>query len=546
MAWQRPTSLNEWLGIILRHRKKFALPALAVMIAVFWASHAVPREYLAESKFQRINDSALVQMGSSANLNNLFVVRRQLNEDIKGRPAIEQLVHDLQLTRNLPHTADGQLTAQGQLAFYDLVTRLGKQINVYFQTQSDQVDVVVVTCKHSNPQMASKIANQVAENYIRKTRAQLDEMLLNAKSFFQTQVTTYRSRVQEIESKKLQFELENPGLQPNDPSSVQTRLVELRAKLDATTESLNVAIQKRTKLYDFVQNQPEFLETKQRGLNPAVAELLKRKADLETQLDQHRAAGRRDAHPEVRKLTRSIQELQQKADLLEREVDLSSEQVPNGNRLQAIQAMETLNGEVVALERQRDLLAAQVEAFEQRNRNFFVIRNEYVRMQRDLDEAVQSLSMWENNLRTTNTALTAEVGQRGVRLSFIQRAPELGRPAKPTFLSIVTVALGAGLGIGIAMIALAELLDGSYHSIAQAVDSLKLPVLGSVNEIVTPAAALRQRVFDWGVYPAIAGLMLIILLISMMLTYLSLNDPDQFRQIIHQPKSTAQQWIAPP
>ena len=38
MAWRKPTNLNEWFGILVRHKKKFFYPAIVVMIGVIWAS----------------------------------------------------------------------------------------------------------------------------------------------------------------------------------------------------------------------------------------------------------------------------------------------------------------------------------------------------------------------------------------------------------------------------------------------------------------------------------------------------------------------------
>ncbi len=545
MAWQKPTSLNDWLGIILRHKKKFFFPAVAVMICVIWASQWVPREWFAEGKFTRQNDPAMVTMqgDNSVNMQHLNIIRRQLNEDIKGRAAVEQLARDLKLDQGLARAPDGSFTREGQLAFYDLVNGLRGRVNVFFQDYSDHADVVVVTFTADNPEIASKVVNQTIENYIRKTRDQLNEMLLNAKTFFEREVARYATKVQELESKKLRFELDNPGLDPDDPASSRARLVELRSKLDVVTQELSIIQARRQKLEDLIKAAPDMIQSTKTGQNPELAELLNKKSVLDEAYEQHRAMGRRDIHPEVQKVLLRLTELNEQIDGMAKEAVIETIETPNTAKFQAMADLESLSGTMLALERRRDELGAEVEHYAIIERNFFVIRNEYLRIERELAEASQQLTFWDNNLRRTSTAVSTEVSNQGIRLSITQRAPDLGKPTKPTLWGILSMAVFLGVASGVVLVALAELLDSSFHSVDQAVDNLKLPVLGAVNEIITPSEALRQRVLSWGLYPTAGAVMVVVLLVSFALTYYSLQNPLKYDQIMKNPGAFIEQTL---
>lgn len=536
MAWRKPANLSEWVEILIRHRKKAFFPSVLVMITVFTASFWFPRQYYAEAKFQRVNDQVIQQTDAGIVGRALNQTKRVIIEDIKGRAAVERLVEDLELPAKLkfPHTPDGSLTEEGQFRKFDLVNSIKNRINVYYQTQSDQIDVVVVNFTHSDPDLAPKVVNQIVENYISSTRDQLDKMLIGAKDFFEKEVARYRARISELEQRLIQFERNNAGLTPDDPMSVQAKLVALRAQFDRVRSDLAVAIQQRDSLTQWLDEQDEFVVRKRSVDNPEVVYLRQRVRDLELAYEQNRQLGRRDAHPEQEKLLRRINEVKRQIEGSDEKLDEEVDREPNIQRLEGQKQIKVLTGSIIALERQEKELASQVDHFEILNRNFFAVRNDYRQLQSDLGEARDQARFWNDMLRRTTIAISADLQQRGVRLSSILRANDIPRPSDPKLSKILLYALVGGLGTALAMILLAELMDRSFHGVEQAVDDLKLPVLGAVNEIVTPSAALRRKIMGLGLYPLLSALLVAILLSLYVMVRLNLEQPQRFEQLIKQ------------
>jgi uncharacterized protein involved in exopolysaccharide biosynthesis len=534
MAWRKPKNLREWFGIIGRHKKKFFFPAVTVAIGVIWASHWMPREYRAEAKFERLNDATLREAGGGTTTMALAPIRQAMFEDLMGRPAVERLIKDLQLTRDLPHTDTGELTPDGKLAEYDLIQKLRRDIKAYYQSQSNDMDQVVVTYNSEDPTLSPQVVNRLIENYIRETRAQLNDVLINAKGFFERQKGIYQGKVAELETKKMRFELDHPGLTPNDPASIQTKLVDLQSKLGQVTQELQVTAQKRERLKEWATRQPPELKVTRKIENPAMARVLEKRMGIQNELEANLAAGRTEEHPQVKRLRERLAIVDREMAALEPEKDQDTLE-PNTQKLAAEQQIEELSGTVQALERRQQELTGQVDQYEALQRNFFVVRNDYIKLTRDLDESQQQFTFWDGNLRRAQVALSIEVQNRGVRLRMIQPAPELARPSKPTLYGILVVGILAGCAAGALFVLLAELLDHSFHSIEQAVDDLKLPVLGAVNEIITPAASLRRRILAFFVYPTVGAAMSMVLLIVAGITYLNLEQPLLYAQLVSDP-----------
>ena len=230
MAWHKPKNLSEWFGVLKRHKKKAFFPAVAAMIGIISASHLIPREYRAEAKFERRMGLTSSQAKSDITTRQVEADRRLLVEDIRGRAAIEQLIADLDMTRGLPRV-NGELTAQGQLGKLDLIREVTRRVNVKVQVQNADNELIAVSYTSTEREKAPEVANRLVENYIRKNKLELSETLKGAYSFFQKEVLRFSTHVRELESKKLRFEMDHRGLLPDDPQSVQTKLVELRAQL---------------------------------------------------------------------------------------------------------------------------------------------------------------------------------------------------------------------------------------------------------------------------------------------------------------------------
>ncbi|MEX2216613.1 MAG: hypothetical protein WD768_21040 [Phycisphaeraceae bacterium] len=536
MAWRKPTNLNEWLGIVLRHKKKFFYPAITVMIVFIWASQYMAREYWAEAKFQRRSDS------NSADSNVVPDTYRRIQQmmqyNFKGRPAIVQLIKDLNLDQGpkYPRMEDNELTLDGKRAYNELIAELTNSVRVSHQVNSEQVELISVSFTHMDRELTPKVPDKLVENYLRQVRKELDETLLEQKKFFDNEVTRYGRKVQELEQNRQRFMVKEGGIEPDDPMNVHTKLKDMKESREEKRAAYEKAKGGLTELIKWEQEQPDFIESKKQSENEQLKVLKETESRLAELLDYHLYELRRtEEHPAVKDTRRRLNKVRADIAAFSGPDKVDIEEVPNVEKLQAQKEIREQVGKLEASEKELVKLDEQIERYEVLNRNFFVVRNEYLKITRELEDSQDQLKFWTENLQKTQLSLTFAVSEKGMRLSIMQRAIDPDKPSSPALSKILAMALMLGLATGGLMIILAELLDHSYRSVEQAIDEIKLPVLGAVNEIVSPAAATRRKILGWGVFPLVTTVLALLLGGVFYLTYLSLEYPDKYNALRKSP-----------
>jgi uncharacterized protein involved in exopolysaccharide biosynthesis len=294
--------------------------------------------------------------------------------------------------------------------------------------------------------------------------------------------------------------------------------------------------EKRAGLQSWIDGQPDEIAETESGENPEYTSKVERAQKLEDQLDFHlNQMGRTEMHPSVRSTRERLLEAREELKSIEQTIEKGERRINNDQKSSAILAVKQITSELASLERQQADRTTKLEKMQTLERQFFARRNEFQQLENELEAAKQQLAFWKGNLRRTMRSLTVEVGQYGVRLHFLERAADRGRPSSPIWGVIVAIALILGMITGALVICISEIFDHAYHNIDHAVDDMKLPVLGAVNEIVTPSEAFRRKIISWGVYPTIVTVLAVILAVSIGLIYLDLQYPIKHELLFSQP-----------
>ena len=59
----------------------------------------------------------------------------------------------------------------------------------------------------------------------------------------------------------------------------------------------------------------------------------------------------------------------------------------------------------------------------------------------------------------------------------------------------------------------------------------RLPVLGAINEIVSPGIATRRKILGWGVYPAVTVVLCLALGLVFFVAKMSLDEPHKYDEM---------------
>ncbi len=514
-------TLNDIRRMIARHRWRFFVPCFIVMLAVLVGALFLPRKYEARATFERRNDLVMSEIAGRGAPQSFTRLKRSLIEELGGLPAVDQVVSDLGL-------AEGAATSDGrEIARHDLVQEIHRNVRVSFDMSTPDTDRIRVIYVDEDPEQARDVANQLVRNYMDRARQQVDQMLGQAATFFDGQVEDARRKIDQLEDKKLQFEIDHAGLLPDDSLNSQASLTAAEERLLVAQQRMQTAEKQlrqiEVELGKLDGDEPATIVT---GRNPQIDVLVSQRRQFEKRLEEAMVIRKMtEKHPNVIALRQKIEEID--ARIAETPEEIVTEKIFERNPKLTELEMAKLHAqsEYDAAVEQVKVSRKQVATLRAQTAKYFPVRAEYRRIERSIEDAQRQLAFWEDNLRRVEMALTAELGQRGITMDFLKPAGAIQRPSSPDLLQVLFAAITLGGAAGVGMVLLADRADQTFHRVEQATRDLPAPVLGAVTEIMTSAQMRWRRFVQRFVQPAAVAVMIATIAAVAYLNYVTLRAP---------------------
>ncbi len=203
-----PASSRRWF--VKKVLITFSIIALVIGGAVAVVVYVeMSKGYTATVRFERRVDLTAAENSSSHGIEtarDAELIRMLARYDFKSRAVLDQLIKDVdELHRDLPRTDDNMLTEEGEYRYRELIAELKRAISVSIEKQENGMEVVSVSVKMENGELAADVANKLVEAYLKKVRNELDDALIQKKKFFTAEVMRYRRKLSELETQKTRF-----------------------------------------------------------------------------------------------------------------------------------------------------------------------------------------------------------------------------------------------------------------------------------------------------------------------------------------------------
>jgi uncharacterized protein involved in exopolysaccharide biosynthesis len=525
-------NFRDLMRVAFRRRWIFLLGASAFAFSALWFAPAVIKpKYSGEAKFQRRSDSASEHI-TAAESESFETLKKSLVHELADRESMEIAVEELGLTRGMPRDRDGMLTEAGRMARQELVADLRDSVKVKYEVQSEQFDLVAVSFTDSDPVLAQRLPNVLVKNYINNTSREIITRLTASMRWLESEANKSRLALDELIQQRIDFETAHAGMLPDKPGALQKEVDTLLSDIDTVRrqkESAERQLEQLREMAHAAQNQDEPTRV-HRGPNPELARLKEMLREREEELTSSRTLHRMtDEHPRVVRLKERIDELRQEIERTPQEIVL--ERVFGQQDREQIKVhMAAVESDVTTTTRELQRMEARLSKMQQLLGNFAPTRKNYLSLLKKIDEAEAELKRWQDRLTGVEMALAAEVAARRTHLETVQLAEMQFLPSSPSLIMLIGFALAGGLAFGAALVVLAAKLDRSIATTDDAIESLGLPVLGTVDEIVTPGRRLRRRLGKLVLVPVIAILVLTALALGGLQSTLWLRYPQKYEQ----------------
>ncbi len=493
----------EYLKILRRRKWLLILPIIAVSCAVAYVVYKLPDVYKSSTLIV-VRSSPLPQ--SVIPMSTEEALTRQLSsitQVVTSRSSLEPLVEKYNLYKTERQRGEPMESIIGMIQ-----NDIKVDVNT---TRNDITNGFDISFRYRDPQITQAVTAELASQYI---NVQSKEQLSSAKSarqFIDNQAKQTKAELDEIDARRLDFMQKNLGSLPSSGPSLLGQLTGLREQQKALITEVGRLQDRRSAL----ASQLTLMQTRAEQMlgdaaenmtdpktTPAWAELVKRKADLQGEL-QRMKTEYRDKHPDVLAKQAQIDSVNKDMDLMiadwKMRIEEKRKKLENSPDLQ-INAMKVeikgIDGEIA---RQQKLQADTESQIGQISDRINSVPGAEVALNALDREYNTKKSAYDNLLQEQQKIGLAEQAaqeQQAQGIDVIDPAYLPVKPVAPKRVMLAGIGVVGGIGLGLLLVALFEIpLLLTIQTSEDARHYTGLPVLIAVPDLLTPqeARALPRR-----------------------------------------------------
>jgi len=488
----------EDIALIAWRRKWWAiLPAIAITVGVYGWVRTLPNLYRSDTLIlvvpQRVPESYVRSTVTTKIEDRLQAITQQ----ILSRTRLERIIQDFNLYAEVRKTA----------IMEDVVDRMRANISV----QVVKGDAFRVSFTSDEARTAMRVTERVASLFIEENLRDREVLAEGTNQFLEAQLEDARRRLIETERKVEEYKRQFSGELPEQREANMQGLHNIEMQLQALIESLNRDRDHRLVVERLIadaeapsdaapvapmpttpqQTGPDGLPV---GASPA--------QQLETAQATLQAWQTRmtPQHPDIVRMKRVIAELQKKADAeaLARPVSAGAPAMTPGealkrNRLAEMKAdIEKVDKQIAAKIDTEQRLRAAMSMYQKRIEAAPGRGSELTELTRDYITLQTTYTSLLGKKEDSKVAANLERRQIGEQFKILDPARLPERPTSPNRPQLHTMGLAAGIGFGLALMALIEYLDKTLKSEIDVTAALNLLVLATV-PILPEVGAQKAR-----------------------------------------------------
>ncbi len=351
--------------------------------------------------------------------------------------------------------------------------------NISIQSEQN-TDLITVQVNYNDPEKAVEIADSVVKNMQKEIKELNQASLKGAADFIETQLSSTKMRLSELENQLLKYREENSLLMPETQgkdlleryTNLETKKAEAELMLQEAEISLNEINQKLNAM------DQKIISSESIRRNPEITSIQSNLTSLYTELESLKTKYT-DKHPEVKAV-------QARIDNLEKTLNNKTAEIVSGRTEVNNPLYQNLNSQIIQLEVQQVTANARIKVYGERlseleselNR-FPQAELDFLRLQREKNVAEEIYLLLRNRKEEINI-------QQAMQNSdiFVIDAPYLPEnPIKPNLKLNLAISVVLSLMLAVFIIFLLEFFDNTIKNEKDLENISDLPVLGIIPDL---------------------------------------------------------------
>lgn len=375
---------------------------------------------------------------------------------------------------------------------------------------------------HPEPETAQRVTNELVSLYLNQNIVERRQQAAETTRFLRAEAARIEREIARLEEELAGLKEQNAGSLP-DQLEANRRAAELMETELRELARRGQAVQERT---IYLESQLALMNQNSGGDGVSAAQQL-----ADARAERSAALGRYTPdHPDVRRLERRIEALEQSA---ASEANGSEYVDPASIQLRA--ELAAAEGELKAVEREREAMRARLEMTHELLRRTPLIERDYRQIMRALEHASAAQQQVTTKLAEAELAEALEADRKAERFSLVEPPVLPDAPFKPDRRLILLVGFILSLFSGIGAVTVLEGLDDTVRQgieVHQATGEAPLVV---VPHLATPEELSRT----WLLRGAIGASALVILVLGLSWVHARVQPLDLLAAQLHQRASGA-------
>lgn len=515
------------VDIVRRRHVQFLIPLFFCWLVIWGSSWFLPARYKS-STLILVEQPTMPKNYVEPNVTDDLQDRLQsITQQILSRTRLLLIIDKLHLysDKHRPLTPD------------DKVALMRKDIGIELvrDAQNDAITAFRVSFLASNPRIAQQVTGELTNLFIDENTRVQEQQSEQTTEFIQQQLDSARASLADQDAKVRAFQAAHEGSLPTQEASNLTILSGLQSQLQNEQDALNAANQQRIYTQSLV-DQYRAVPGTTRTATGAPTGL----AAIDQQLDTLRAkladltTRYTDQYPEVQEVKSEIAKteksrdqlvasLRSKADGKDHEQDNEAPVVvdpaQNSPLLQLQSQLRANQAEVANREQAITDLKSRINSYQARLSEEPAVEQQLADLTRGYDQSKTNFDALLKKENDSQMATSMEQMQEGERFAMIDPPSLPLKPDFPNHLKLCGAGLGAGLALGILVVAGLEFFDDRMHGDKEIQNLLPVAIIAEVPEIVTSPDVRREKrrmVLGW----VMAGFVFFTILAGTAVSYL--------------------------